>query len=254
MTKVHFLHIGKTGGTALRAALDGTETNVIKHDHKTRLCHIPNGEKVFFFIREPCSRFVSGFNSRRRRGLPRHYTPWSEGERIAFKTYPTANSLAESLFTTTHERAAAAFHSIRHVRSSIYDWIISDRYLSSRCSDIVLIGLQEQLEKDLQLLKNIGVIPQSAVLPVDPVAAHRSIDNFEEPLSEKAIENLTRWYKRDVRFYNEVRSSRIQGALVPDLSRLPERGMAASVRDFTNLVRVMLKDSRNRLLRSLRSS
>jgi hypothetical protein len=106
----------------------------------------------------------------------------------------------------------------------------------------------------LQLLKNIGVIPQSAVLPVDPVAAHRSIDNFEEPLSEKAIENLTRWYKRDVRFYNEVRSSRIQGALVPDLSRLPERGMAASVRDFTNLVRVMLKDSRNRLLRSLRSS
>ena len=99
MSKIHFLHLGKTGGTALKEALKENAPDVVKHPHKTKLCDIPTGDKVFFLIREPCSRFVSGFYSRQRSGRPRRDVPWSKGERIAFDAYPTANSLAESLYT-----------------------------------------------------------------------------------------------------------------------------------------------------------
>ena len=154
MSKIHFLHVGKTGGSALKEALKKSAPDVVNHGHKTRLCNIPIGDKAFFFIREPCSRFMSGFNSRQRRGRPRFDNPWSRGERIAFEAYPTANSLAESLYTNDHEQAVAAMRSIYHVRSSIYDWIISDNYIRARCGDIILIGLQEQLDQDFQHLKD----------------------------------------------------------------------------------------------------
>src|SRR6056297_3418392 len=67
---VHFLHIRKAGGTAIKEALKdiAVKQNVILHPHKTRLKDIPEGEKVFFFLRNPVSRFVSGFNSRLREG------------------------------------------------------------------------------------------------------------------------------------------------------------------------------------------
>ena len=40
-------------------------------------------------------------------------------------------------------------------------------------------------------------------------------------LSSRALENLRKWYRRDLRFYEWVRSGRDQAALVPDLSGLP---------------------------------
>src|SRR6056297_1213665 len=95
---VHFLHIRKAGGTAIKEALKdiAVKQNVILHPHKTRLKDIPEGEKVFFFLRNPVSRFVSGFNSRLREGKPRYNSPWNEGEKVAFSRFPTANDLAEA--------------------------------------------------------------------------------------------------------------------------------------------------------------
>ena len=70
---VHFLHIGKTGGTAIKAALKAYPPAVTLHVHPHRfaLADVPRGERVFFFVRDPLSRFVSAFHSRKRRGLPR---------------------------------------------------------------------------------------------------------------------------------------------------------------------------------------
>jgi hypothetical protein len=254
MSKIHFLHVGKTGGTALKEALQENAPDVVKHGHKTRLCNIPIGDKAFFFIREPCSRFVSGFNSRKRRGRPRFDNPWSKGERIAFEAYPTANSLAESLYTKDHEKAAAAMRSIGHVRSSIYDWIISDNYIRSRCGDIILIGLQEQLDQDLQRLKDLGVVSQSAPLPTDDFRTHRNPDNLDVSLSSQALQNLRKWYERDLRFYEMVRSGRDQGALVPDLSCLQDGGVTASLKDSATVLRIRGRALVIRLLRWLRSS
>ena len=254
MSKIHFLHLGKTGGTALKEALKENAPDVVKHPHKTKLYDIPTGDKVFFLIREPCSRFVSGFYSRQRSGRPRRDVPWSKGERIAFDAYPTANSLAESLYTNDHEQAVAAMRSIYHVRSSIYDWIISDKYLRSRWEDIILIGLQEQLDQDFQHLKDLGVVSQSASLPTDDIGMHRNPVDLDASLSSRALENLRKWYKRDHRFYELVRSGRDQGALVPDLSGFPEGGVTASLKDSAHLLYARGRASIGRLKRSLRSS
>jgi hypothetical protein len=99
----HFIHIRKTGGTAIKEALKnaaGLDQSTIKlHKHKIRLSDIAAGDKVFlfFFLRDPVSRFVSGFNSRLRQGQPRYNSAWNEAEKRAFGFFPTANSLAEAL-------------------------------------------------------------------------------------------------------------------------------------------------------------
>lgn len=50
---VHFLHIGKTGGTAIRAALkdieNGGEYEIVLHNHGVSLSDIPRGQKVVSF-------------------------------------------------------------------------------------------------------------------------------------------------------------------------------------------------------------
>ena len=52
---IHFLHIGKTGGTALRTTLRKNKSKKYKykfHRHNTTLKEVPEGEKVIFLIRD----------------------------------------------------------------------------------------------------------------------------------------------------------------------------------------------------------
>lgn len=72
---VHFLHIGKTAGTHLKAMLERIneaqqDIEFVGHGHKVHLKDLPPGEDYFFAIRDPIARFVSGFYSRKREGGP----------------------------------------------------------------------------------------------------------------------------------------------------------------------------------------
>ena len=82
---VHFLHIGKTGGTAVKYALKRNLVNkeymIYLHGHEFKLRDVQKGAKAFFFLRDPVDRFVSGFYSRRRQGQPRIFSPWSQARR-----------------------------------------------------------------------------------------------------------------------------------------------------------------------------
>lgn len=63
--KIHFLHIGKTGGSAIKSALKEHLTTpkyeVILHGHNTSISDLPRNEKFFFFLRHPVTKFISGF-------------------------------------------------------------------------------------------------------------------------------------------------------------------------------------------------
>src|SRR5689334_13541511 len=99
------LHIGKTGGTAAKTVLKAAKElrvgrRIGLYGHQIGLQDVVDMDmtrKLVFFIREPVSRYVSAFNSRLRRGFPRHGNTWTEREEIAFEHFKTPNQLAEGL-------------------------------------------------------------------------------------------------------------------------------------------------------------
>ncbi|MEM9922920.1 MAG: sulfotransferase family 2 domain-containing protein [Cyanobacteria bacterium P01_D01_bin.50] len=204
---VHFLHIGKTGGTAIKTALAPTPIVnsyvIYLHGHKVNLRDIPKGEKVIFFLRDPISRFISGFYSRKRQGRPKYNVQWSPEEEIVFKQFETPRELAVSISSSDksmRESAINAMKSIKHVNNSYWDWFDTEEYFFSRLSDFLFIGFQETLEQDFIVLKKILKLPENIQLPNDSFAAHKNPSNVDTYLDDIAKSNLSQWYARDYKF------------------------------------------------------
>src|SRR5947209_7116183 len=142
--RAHLIHAGKTAGTAIKWALrdltrDG-DYRLELHEHAVTLRDVPAGDRVFFVVRDPIDRFVSGFYSRQRQGRPRYNYPWSPDEEKAFTAFETADALAAALSSSDDaERAAAqdAMRSIQHVRDSYWRWFGDPDYFRSRASDML---------------------------------------------------------------------------------------------------------------------
>jgi hypothetical protein len=204
---VHLLHVGKTGGTALKDALKPHlttgRTAILLHPHDVTLRDIPRGDHVMFFLRDPISRFVSGFYSRQRQGRPRHFSPWSPEEKLAFQAFETPNQLALALSSEDEGRrrsAEQAMRSIEHVRDAYWHWFEDEAYFRSRLSDVWFIGYQERLPEDFERLKTKLGLPPGVHLPTDDRRAHRNPQGIDTRLAPQAVENLKRWYAGDYAF------------------------------------------------------
>jgi len=209
----HFLHVGKTGGTAVKHALQpfADRFGIALHEHGTTLLEVPGGEHFFFFLRDPVTRFVSSFNSRKRCGRPRYEQPWTADERWAFGKFATPDELAKNLSSAdpaVAEAAALAMRRIGWVRAGYDRWFIGRDWLLSRLRDLRFIGMQESLAADFETLKRLLRLPAECRLPDDPVAAHRTPAGLERDLSEAAVANLRRWYAADIAFYEFCRELR----------------------------------------------
>lgn len=210
----HLLHIGKTGGTAVKEALRGSRARnyyVKRHSHGVRMMDIPDDEFIIFFVRDPISRYISGFHSRQRQGRPRYNIPWSDGERSAFEHFSTPNSLAEALSDPDEQRRAAAraaMASITHVKDHFSNWLGSSDYLTSRGDKILFIGFQEQLGSDWDVLREMLGIDRRATLPDDDVRAHRNPKDLPRWLSATAQHNLREWYSSDLAIFETCRELR----------------------------------------------
>lgn len=209
---LHFLHIGKTGGAAIKHALsehrDTGSYTISLHKHHVSLRDIPVGEAVFFCLRDPVTRFVSGFYSRQRQGRPLLNSVWNADEKIAFGYFQTANQLASALSSlddTERNFAEHAMSSIRHVGNRYAQWLIDESYLSERKEDIVFIGFQETLNTDFARLCRLVGLAASVTLPLDDVVAHRSPSSCDFRLGDKARANLLQWYEEDYVLMNYCR-------------------------------------------------
>ena len=196
-TPVHFLHIGKTGGTSIISQMK--RFNQLKdcpyhfyfYNHQVALKHLPPGQKYFFAVRDPVERFVSGFYSTKfqNKGIP-----WTTAEKTAFEIFPEANHLAESLFSDSSLGLLAydAMQSIKHVAEFQIEWFAPAAQIPDRLPIAVLN--QKTLEYDFnQMLNKLGLPP--VMLPTENQAA---IDNFP-PLSDQAVKNIKIWYQRDIK-------------------------------------------------------
>jgi hypothetical protein len=205
--KYTFLHIGKTGGTALRDAFHAHnatkgETRIGSLSHKYSLRKIVEenqAELLIFFVREPVSRFVSGFNSRLRKGRFGDHD-WHFGERIAFRIFSTPNALGEALGSwnpAIRLLARLATSRIIHLKKSLADYVGPIALLEQERHRIFYIGSQETLDEDFGILKRILKMDPSIALPTSNQDAHRAPDTMDRRLSEKAIANIRRHYHDD---------------------------------------------------------
>jgi hypothetical protein len=206
LPRCHFLHIGKTGGSAIKEAIHLSNCcsyELILHRHNTTLFDIPLGERVIFFVRDPISRFVSGFYSRQRKGQPRYFQPWSDLEARAFSAYSTANELARDLNSENADRvgtATIAMQSIQHVCDSYWNWFGDKSTFEQRLPCIMFVGSQENMSEDFSTLKKLLGIDNDIALPTDPVLAHRNPSSVDCQLEDRARRALTDWYLKDYEF------------------------------------------------------
>ena len=209
---LHVFHIGKTGGTALGHALvehaDASAYTLLFHGHRLTLADVPVGEKFMFVIREPLSRFVSGFNGRLRMDRPRYDYPWREEEEVAFAHFKTPDALATALSSRDRRKrkqAEQAMRGIAHVNTPYRYWFRDDDTFRRRLPDLFFVGFTDRLDDDFELLKGKLGLPAEARLPRDETVAHRTPGNYDDSLSDVARANLERWYSWDVALYRLCR-------------------------------------------------
>jgi hypothetical protein len=217
---LNVLHIGKTGGTALKQVLaENAETSrcqLLFRGHDVTLADVPEGEQFMFLIRDPLTRFVSAFNGRLREDRPRYHYPWRDEERVAFGIFKTPDQLARALSSDDPERRAqaeAAMHGIGHVNTPYTFWFPSERAFRARLRDVFFVGLQDRLDDDFEALKRKLGLGVNVRMPRDETVAHKTPASFESQLSDTGRANLERWYAFDVSFVQLCRE------LAPDVNQ-----------------------------------
>jgi len=204
---VHFLHIGKTGGTSLKKMVKkhdvrrtGDGRRLVMHSHAMRLPDVLGRHRkntAAFFLRDPVARFVSGFNSRLREGAPIAYIPWKPAEVIAFKNFPTPNDLAEALSANRQliqHQAFSAMSAMVHSRMHFTYWLRDIDYLESRLAKIEFIGFLETYNEDAERLVGRLELPDS----VRPEHYHEAPSTASKQMSDKGRANLEHWYAEDI--------------------------------------------------------
>jgi len=210
-TDIHFLHIGKCAGSQMgRISRQINNTpgsrKIIKHRHDVYLRDIHKDADYFFSIRQPFTRFVSGFYSRKRKGAPKLNIPWSKDDTFAFETFEHANDLAEALFEKSElgRKAWAAMKSIRHTEQNQSDWFYcAGGFLYTRPP--VWILRQESFDADLETFfarANLNTATDNVQISRDPKAAHANDYTNIPALSDKARDKLAIWYAQDIAFYD----------------------------------------------------
>ncbi len=206
---IHYLHIGKNAGTQLRRVAKqvnrlSDKKRIMSHAHDVQLSDLPEDISYFFSVRDPLTRFRSGFYSRKRGGR-RGDRELSEHEQKTFATFEHANDLAEALFEPgpIGETAAASMNSIRHTAQKQLSWFVGRGQFLTLHPPLAIIRV-ESLEQDLRAFlraADLGVTLEQLELTTDRVKGHRFDYDGIPPLSDKAIANLKLWYRDDIEFY-----------------------------------------------------
>jgi hypothetical protein len=178
------MHIGKTGGSFLRSIIRhnvdvGTsDLRLLKHQGNLRSSARHHGatRKLAFVIRDPETRFLSGFYSRLRQGRPTYDFPWSGEEATAFSFFATANDLAEGLDSMDERLKSAArfaMGAIQHLHLNYQYYFESvEALLAERSKIMVCIDLP-RLNKNLdEVMSRLGFddyqMPHRPVLHASP--------------------------------------------------------------------------------------
>ncbi len=195
---VHILHISKTGGVALNTALQPYRRSgpysLILHPHMICLRHVPRGQKVVFFLRDPVTRFVSAYNYQRRVIVSGGMHSSVSKEADIIRRWQTAQDFANGLADPKrHDQAAQDIGTLRQIRHGYTDWLSSPKALLDRSDDILFIGRQERLDEDAaKLFRLFGLT--GAALPQGEQEANHAPPTSDVRLSDAGAAALRHRY------------------------------------------------------------
>jgi hypothetical protein len=209
--ELQFLHIGKAGGNSIKFAFEkGLETSghqatgdhksIKTWGHKYKLGFFADDAEYIVNVRDPVSRFYSGFYSRKRKGKPKKDVPHTLFERIAFRNFAHANELAEALSNSSVLRrinAAIAMTTIGHVSQLLCSWFTVKSLQKQPPFAVLELGTLQACMSDLA--RKLGV--DGFQLPKDNFHSHANDYSETAPLSDRARENLELWYAEDYKVY-----------------------------------------------------
>jgi len=124
------LHIGKTGGSFLRSIIRHNEgrgqsdLRLLPHQGNAKSSAKRHGadRRLALVIRDPETRFVSGFYSRMRQGRPTYDFPWSAEEAIAYSWFASADDLAVALGSSDERMKSAARFAMASIEHLALDY------------------------------------------------------------------------------------------------------------------------------------
>lgn len=190
-----FLHIPKTGGSSVDAAL----TRIAKAGGRppVRFPHMVGleaaetlcpGARFALILRDPLERIVSAFNSRLRQGRPRAEIVWRPAEAPAFAHYRSADRFLRGLLSDDPfdmSMAAYAFAHIGHLKRGYAHYFGDAEAAAARADRFALIGELTEMERFYERLLTLSGAAQD-LLPALSPAVHQA-----PPTQANALAKLT---------------------------------------------------------------
>jgi len=214
---IHFIHIGKCGGTALLIAFKEQE---IKLDdfHLQKPKKPEKDDKYIIWIRNPLHRFVSAFNfslalvntptkglkpdsltiynclaPARIRYKMKHDHTFSKKYDDLINFFQTPNCLAEALSSQDEEIKTKALilmnDPLEHINKGIGWYLNNGDFIKENKEKIIFVGKTESMKVDtLNLSKTLGIPVQISKNKI------RENASYSKYLSQLAVKNLLNFY------------------------------------------------------------
>jgi len=208
-----FLHLGKTGGGSVRQLLRPIRSQWAAVGHHGTLDEIHQRwpeAPIVFFVRDPVTRFVSGFNNFRRAVVHKSTGKLpSQIELVAHTLFTTANELAEGLASNDPRTRSAAEWAVtrlgflrNHLTANLHSAAAVDRHRPH----LALIGLFERFDVSVSAMRAALDLPPTLRLPTDESTAHRGLRHLPTRLSPVGHAAVAHWYRADIELYAHCRT------------------------------------------------
>jgi hypothetical protein len=192
------IHIGKCGGTTVRAELNKKEVR-FKEKHLCQVRFNPSKQYIIV-IRNPVSRFISAFNWRHKL-VVRDKTQSNRfaGEKMRLEQYQTVSNLAENIYSQEGKLSldfTKPDNYIHHIREDINFYI--GQFLDECDSkNILAVITTEHLEADLRHYFDIQL------------ESHLRKNAQNTYLSPAAIDNLVKYLQKDFECIDKLHSLKL---------------------------------------------
>lgn len=196
LTNVHFLHVGKTGGTELKRRFSvvnklSPNLRILSRGHDITVADLDPKDAYLISLRDPVTRFESAFHSLKVQKLREH----TEIELKLFKRFPNVNDLADALDPDSKYNNDAIIYmlGIRHFAQRQADFVRGIDFFSR---PPMFVFRAESLDVDFAKFCNrVGINPENV-----PTGFSNSAPRGArvETLDERNYEKVRRWYMDDV--------------------------------------------------------